>query len=336
MSRALKVTVVLALLGGLALVGMTVMLMAMVVTGADTEASAGQSTTACSLEASGAQVEDLDEEQVENARTLIAVGKDTGVPPRGWTIAIAVALQESGMRNLDFGDRDSLGMMQQRPSSGWGTPDQVQDPAYAARAFYGGPGSPTKNPGLLSISGWEQMPLWEASQSVQRSAFPMAYAQHESLATSLVKTLSGETSGCAELARGPWQLPVQGTYRLTSTFGPRTSPTRGGADMHTGEDFAAPTGTVVLAVSSGRVSFTGVDGGYGNLVRVTHADGVESWYAHLSKIDVRVGDEVAAGMPIGAVGSTGNSTGPHLHLEIRIDSLPSPPLDWLRRKGLEP
>ena len=289
--------------------------------------------SACTLEDSDVTAADLDDEQIANARTLIAVGKTLQIPARGWVVAISTALQESGLRNLDYGDRDSLGLMQQRPSAGWGAPSQVTNPAYAARAFYGGRKSPTSNSGLLSIEGWQGMPVWEAAQTVQRSAFPFAYAQHEPLATDLVKKLAGKTAGCQELAAGPWQPPVQAGYTLTSEFGPRISPTLGVVDFHTGQDIAAPTGTPALATSQGTVAFVGVDGGYGNLVRVRHANGVETYYAHLSAFNVQVGDQVNKGDPLGAVGSTGNSTGPHLHLEVRVDDKPTDPVPWLRGKG---
>ncbi len=85
---------------------------------------------------------------------------------------------------------------------GWGSASQVQDPAYSARAFFGGPKSPTANSGLLSVRGWQQMPLWEAAQTVQRSAFPMAYADHEPLSTEIVERLSGTTAGCEALGHG--------------------------------------------------------------------------------------------------------------------------------------
>lgn len=305
-------------------------------TGSNTTAGMGLGVSACTLEVSTIAIADLDQEQVSNARILIGVGRSLHIPSRGWVIAISVALQESGLRNLDYGDRDSLGLMQQRPSAGWGSPDQVQDPTYAARAFYGGPSSPTDSSGLQSVWEWQRMPLWEAAQTVQRSAFPMAYAQYEALATELVKRLAGETEGCEDLAPGPWQLPVRSMYTLTSSFGPRISPTTRGADFHTGQDFAAPAGTPALAVSQGEVVFTGWNDGYGNLVRIRHANGVETWYGHLSEIGVRVGHWVSKGDPVGAVGSTGNSTGPHLHLEVRVDDKPTDPMAWLREKGLTP
>ena len=325
--------ITLAVLGGVVMVPFA-MLATMTAGGSDSTAATGSNAvSACTLESSDLTAADLDEEQISNARTLIAVGKTLHIAPRGWVVAISTALQESGLRNLDYGDRDSLGLMQQRPSAGWGAPSQVTNPAYAARAFYGGPKSPTSNSGLLSIKGWQEIPVWEAAQTVQRSAFPFAYAQHEVLATDLVKKLSGETAGCEELSAGPWEPPVQAGYTLTSEFGPRISPTIGVVDFHTGQDLAAPTGTPVLATFQGTVAFVGVDGGYGNLVRVRHASGVETYYAHLSAFNVQVGDRVQTGEPVGAVGSTGNSTGPHLHLEVRVDDKPTDPVPWLQGKG---
>jgi murein DD-endopeptidase MepM/ murein hydrolase activator NlpD len=339
MSRTL---VAVGAVSGLALIAAAsipvIMMTTMIAGSSGSNASAGGEfgRSACALETSSATVADLDGEQVSNARVLIRVGKSLHIPPHGWVVAISVALQESGLRNLDYGDRDSLGTMQQRPSEGWGSPTQIQDPTYAARAFYGGPRSPTANSGLLSVKGWADMPVWEAAQTVQRSAFPMAYEKHEALATELVQRLSGEPTRCQNLAAGPWQLPVQTSYTLTSSYGPRVSPTTGGADFHTGQDFAAPEGTPALAASQGEVVFTGWNGGYGNLVRISHSNGVETWYGHLSRIDVHVGDAVRKGDAVGAVGSTGNSTGPHLHLEVRVDDKPADPMPWLRQKGLTP
>jgi murein DD-endopeptidase MepM/ murein hydrolase activator NlpD len=338
MSSRMKTVVMAAMLGGVLLLAVPMLMMAALIASSTDGAgprSNGASFSGCALSVSTVSVADLDAEQVANARTIIAVGKSLNVPPRGWVIAIATALQESGLRNLGYGDRDSLGLMQQRPSAGWGTPAQVQNPAYAARAFFGGPDSPTSNAGLLSVQGWQRMPLWQVAQSVQRSAFPMAYADHEPLSTEVVHRLTGTTAGCESIATGPWRPPVQAGYTLTSTFGWRTSPTRGGADFHTGLDFARPDGSPVTAVTRGVVAFAGRGGSYGNLVRVRHANGVESWYAHLAAIDVQPGDKVRAGHRLGTVGSTGNSTGPHLHLEIRIDGRPTDPMPWLARKGVD-
>ena len=337
MSRSVKLLVIAGVLGCLCVLAVPALMMTALIsadTGGSSSSVPGSDLSSCALSASEVSVEDLDEEQISNARTIIAVGKSLRIPPRGWVIAIATALQESGLRNLHYGDRDSLGLLQQRPSMGWGSPTQVENPTYAARAFYGGPKSPTTNAGLLSVRGWERIPVWRAAQTVQRSAFPMAYADQEALSTQIVKELSGTTAGCQPLGSGAWRAPVQTGYTLTSGFGWRTSPTRGGADFHTGQDFARPLGSAVTAVSQGIVVFTGWDGGYGNLIRVRHANGVESWYGHLSTIQVHTGEQVRGGQRIGKVGSTGNSTGPHLHLEIRIDGQPVDPMPWLARKGL--
>jgi hypothetical protein len=112
-------------------------------------------------------------EMYTNARTIAQVAVDRGLPPRAVAIALATAQQESRLRNLDYGDRDSLGLFQQRPSAGWGTPAQVQDPVYAANKFYDG---------LVKVPGWETGRLTEVAQSVQLSAFPNAYEQWTNMA----------------------------------------------------------------------------------------------------------------------------------------------------------
>ncbi|MDG4760374.1 hypothetical protein [Micromonospora sp. WMMD710] len=136
-------------------------------------------------------------EQLANARTIITVGAGQQVPARGWIIALATAMQESGLRNLTGGDRDSVGLFQQRPSQGWGTPAQLGDPTYAAGKFYDK---------LAAITGWQTMPLTEAAQAVQRSAYPDAYAKWEDDATSLVQEQVTSSGGveldCSSMALG--------------------------------------------------------------------------------------------------------------------------------------
>ena len=109
-------------------------------------------------------------------------------------------------------------------------------------------------------------------------------------------------------------LPVSG--RITSRYGERSSLRR---STHTGLDIACVTGTDIKVVSNGTVTFSGKKGSYGNLIIVDHGNGVETWYGHCSKLYKKVGESVEAGAVIAAVGSTGNSTGPHLHFEIRIN-----------------
>ncbi|SCL53015.1 hypothetical protein [Micromonospora chersina] len=124
---------------------------------------------------------DLNGEQLANAKAIIAATKKAGLPERAAVISIATSLQESKLENLghlgDRNDHDSLGLFQQRPSSGWGTPEQITDPEYSTLAFL---------KGLKQVDGWQDMPLTEAAQTVQVSAYPDAYAQWEQQAADIV------------------------------------------------------------------------------------------------------------------------------------------------------
>ncbi|MFE7269503.1 heavy metal transporter [Streptomyces sp. NPDC057623] len=124
-------------------------------------------------------------EQAVNAATIAAVGTGRGLPERAVTIALATALQESALRNITHGDRDSLGLFQQRPSQGWGTEKQIQDPIYSAGIFY---------EHLVKVRGYAQLPLTVAAQRVQRSGYPEAYAKHEPDATLLAAALTGRSA----------------------------------------------------------------------------------------------------------------------------------------------
>ena len=111
----------------------------------------------------GTSIGDLSDEQRTNASTIIGVARDMGTPPRAWLIALATAMQESTLRNINYGDRDSLGLFQQRPSQGWGTPAQVTDPVYSTRTFLDR---------LLQIPGWETLPVTVAAQKVSAPRSP--------------------------------------------------------------------------------------------------------------------------------------------------------------------
>jgi hypothetical protein len=125
----------------------------------------------------------LTPDQAQNAAIIAAVGVHRGMPDHAVTIALATALQESHLMNLPYGDRDSLGLFQQRPSQGWGTPVQILDPAYAAAAFYAH---------LLQVPGWVSLSVTQAAQLVQSSASPEAYAQWEPEARALAIATTGE------------------------------------------------------------------------------------------------------------------------------------------------
>ena len=324
----------------------------------------------------GAAADGLGQTQLTHAATIVAVGEGLRVPRQGIVVALATAAQESGFRNyandgrgddLQPDQRDvsaslrlphdavgtdhgSVGLFQQQ-YPWWGTLAELMDPATSAALFY---------QALLKVPGWQDLPVTVAAQRVQRSAFPSAYAAHEPLARQLVEMLAGTTDTPtpafvqAGLASGQmacglgsadglimagglvFPLPA-GSFTVGSGFGWRDNPTGAGADNHTGLDFAAPAGTPVYALADGVVSTAMTASvSYGNRVILEHSDTMQTLYAHLSVIEVVEGQAVTAGQRIGQVGSTGRSTGNHLHFEIRQSGNPVDPLTWLRQAGLDP
>ncbi|MFE6509391.1 peptidoglycan DD-metalloendopeptidase family protein [Nocardioides sp. NPDC057767] len=270
-------------------------------------------------------------EQIQNARTIVAVGKQSGVPAYGWVIALATAMQESTLRNLDYGDRDSVGLFQQRPVSGWGSVADIMNPVKSAQAFYG-VAAHTGNTGLLDIPGWRKMQVTAAAQAVQRSAFPLAYAQHEDEARALVAALADGvtaadlsatatdvacTIGMAGISTSVVR-PIQAGLAIdNNNYGNSGS---NWANMHTGNDYSSPCGTPVQAAHGGTIVIES-GGGWGWsgrwLVKVQTAPGnLTTWYGHMQSLAVREGQLVKAGQVIGQVGSEGNSTGCHLHFEV--------------------
>ncbi len=128
---------------------------------------------------------EFSQEQAMNAATIAAVGTGRGMPERAVTIALATALQESQLVNIQHGDLDSLGLFQQRPSQGWGTRKQILDPTYAAGVFY---------EHLAKVNDYQKLPLTVAAQRVQRSGYPEAYAKHEPDAALLSAALTGQAA----------------------------------------------------------------------------------------------------------------------------------------------
>ena len=173
--RVLAVVMPVLLVGALAMGVFTSALFAGDSSGDQENASLG-----CGLVARPAAVDigSLDAEQLANAQTIVAVGRALGVPSKGWVIALSTALQESTLRNLPYGDRDSIGLFQQRDA--WGSRAERLDPATSSEMFFtGGRGGQR---GLLSIPDYLSMSVTRAAQAVQVSAFPDAYAKWEGLA----------------------------------------------------------------------------------------------------------------------------------------------------------
>lgn len=154
----------------------------------------------------------LTREQAHWTAVIVGVGVQRGVGVQGATIAMATVYQETGIRNLDYGDRDSLGLFQQRPSQDWGTPQQIMDPWYASGRFYAA---------LVEIPGWETGDVNDTAQAVQRSGHPDAYRQHEGKARVLAEVFSGATPAgltCFDERRVPGE-PATFRGDLQRTFG---------------------------------------------------------------------------------------------------------------------
>ncbi|WP_082537942.1 hypothetical protein [Angustibacter sp. Root456] len=139
---------------------------------------------ACQATAAGSTFQ-VSPEQMANAATIAGIAVKRHLPARAATIALATARQESKFINVDYGDRDSLGLFQQRPSQGWGTPAQVRDPVHATNAFYDA---------LVKVHGYQSMEITKVAQKVQRSAYPEAYADHEPEGRVLASALTGHST----------------------------------------------------------------------------------------------------------------------------------------------
>lgn len=136
----------------------------------------------------------LSADQADNAALIAVTAMHRGLPARAATIGLATALQESRLINIDYGDRDSVGLFQQRPSQGWGTVEQIMDPVYATGKFFDG---------LAKVDGYAEMPVTEAAQAVQRSGFPDAYAQHEGKSRAWASALTGWSSAAVDCDLDP-------------------------------------------------------------------------------------------------------------------------------------
>ena len=180
---------------------------------------------------------DLDPEQMGNAAIIAEVAVRRGLPARAATIAIATAIQESKLRNIDYGDRDSLGLFQQRPSMGWGTPEELRDPIYATNAFYDV---------LVKIEGYRNLEITKAAQKVQRSAYPEAYADHEPEARVLASSLAGYTPAAVSCVLRSTPATGQQPGKGGLTARSRALVTAAGAE--TGRAAAGPVGSAGTTV----------------------------------------------------------------------------------------
>ncbi|WP_062302003.1 hypothetical protein [Demequina subtropica] len=204
--RSIAALTVLTVAGGAAVYGMYVLA---------ASPDRGEPSGSCTVALDGATAT-LTAEQAGNAALISAASARLGLPARGATIGIATAMQESSLVNIDYGDRDSIGLFQQRPSQGWGTVEQIMDPYYSADTFYAA---------LVKVHGWQDMAVTVAAQTVQRSAFPDAYATREAgarLWASALRGYSGAVAVDCDVAAGPGTTAAAFVERLERDFGAGT------------------------------------------------------------------------------------------------------------------
>jgi len=264
-----------------------------------------------------------DKTQMQNAAKIASIGSAMHMGKRDIEIAIMTAMDESSLRNLTGGDRDSAGLFQQRPSQGWGTFAQVTNPDYAARTFYSH---------LRNVGNRGSMSPWMAAQTVQRSGTPDGsnYERFWGSAEAVFNALKSSGGGGGYIpGTGKKHRPVNG-----GTI------TQGLHDVYTGYgavDIGVPVGSKVYAVNDGKITLStdlpgSGNGGYrsyGRYIKLKTDSGPEVLYAHLSRRSVSTGTNVAGGAVIGYSGNTGNSTGPHLHFGASNNN----PWAWLRQGG---
>lgn len=273
--------------------------------------------------------------QLENARLIIGIGRNRGRSLRDIKIALMTGMQESKLRNLSYGDRDSLGIYQQR--AGWGTAKQRRDPAYAINAFY---------KELEKFKNRDKMSLMETAIAVQRpsrAAYMSRSNNFNSWGKMADQLLEGQTGGVAKASpmiydaaceeseeikdtpkppainvpAGSWVRPLP-SLRVGSQYGMRFHPILHYTRLHDGVDLSGSTGTPIYSMGDGKVVYRGKNRGAGNYLRISYAGGFTASYMHMSRFgNYRVGDKVKAGAVIGYVGATGLATGPHLHLGMK-------------------
>jgi murein DD-endopeptidase MepM/ murein hydrolase activator NlpD len=268
----------------------------------------------------------LDTEQMQIAQQIVVAVRAfpaTADQPHAAVIALATARQESGLRNLPYGDRDSLGVFQQRPSQGWGPSQQVMNVAHATTTFL---------QHLIRIPGWQTHRVTDVAADIQHPAqeYRGLYQQWVPLATSLTERLWPQavplsvTAGarCGQTGGSPAGAVV---YPVPPAFIGTDQHNWGGTGSHwsrwhTGTDFSVPCGTPVLAATSGAVESDTSQSWAGTwLIKViTGPRSVATWYAHMQQLDVHDGQKVVAGKQLGQAGDRGNTTGCHLHFEVHL------------------
>lgn len=291
-----------------------------------------------------APIAGYDHEQLVNAAYVMQAGAGLGLSVRDQTIGVMTAMGESSLRVIDYGDTagpDSRGLFQQRDNGAWGSYEDRMDPFTSATNFFRV---------LMTIDDRDTSEPTIAAHRVQRNADPYHYTPFWPKAVEVVEGLSGvevgagegggSAAGCEGTSPGNvnpqgWASPGAGP--ITSVYGMRTNPVTGVYRLHAGVDLAGGgCEGPIWAAQSGTVITSGFDSGGNGTIVIDHGGGVRTAYLHMyqSGILVREGDQVSAGDQIGRVGSSGNSTGCHLHYEVRVDGSPIDPVPFMEQVGI--
>ena len=295
----------------------------------------------------------FNQKQVNLIKEAVSIGIKRGFPGREILSLVAAAGQETGVRNLTYGDLDSGGVLQQRPSAGWGTYKQVTDPTYAFNKYL------TE---LKKVKNRSSKSVKELAMAVQKPSEAAYNSPKNNFATwekrmrgvlgAIVNRPAGKASGAAmvyeecpksdssqlSFSKSGWTKPLS-YLRIGSPFGPRFHPILHYTRLHNGIDLSSPSGAKIYAMGPGKIITMdkGYNGGAGNYIAIDHGDGYVVKYLHQSRFaeGVHVGDRVRAGTHVGYVGSTGLSTAPHLHLQLNKKGSGVDPVPYLCAHGLK-
>lgn len=297
-------------------------------------------------------------EQLVNAAYVVKAGAALGLGARDQTIGVMTAMGESSLVNVNYGDdlqgvtnpdgtlTCSLGLFQQQWCLGWGTKEEVMDPYISSTKFF---------TAMMKVENRDALEPTAVAHRTQRNANPLHYAKYWDAAVEVVEELSGVDTGLAsgtgnqvcvgkagatvpgQVNDGGWANPGEGPVR--SRYGMRHNPgqiNHGEYRLHAGTDLAAGgCEGPIWAARAGSVTFAGMGGNDTGIITIDHGDGIQTRYLHMYRngILVRVGDTVTAGQQIGRTGSSGNSTGCHLHFEVHLNGKPVDPEPFMAKIG---
>lgn len=285
-------------------------------------------------------------EQLVNAAYIVQAGKDLDLGVRDQTIGVMTAMGESSLTVVDYGDAagpDSRGLFQQRDNGAWGSYEDRMDPYISATNFF---------KAMMKVDARDSLEPTIVAHRTQGNADPYHYTKFWDSAVAVVEALSGVKTGlnagngdqvCSggditpgEVNSEGWATPGAGP--ITSVYGMRTNPVTGVYRLHAGVDLnGGGCDGPIWAAQAGTVIQTGFDSQGNGTIVIDHGGGVQTAYLHMyeSGILVSEGDKVTAGQQIGRVGSSGNSTGCHLHFEVRLDGSPTDPVPYMEAVGIK-